>query len=137
MKKILAAMAVMAIVSGSAFAKSWTNRVGLGFGVPIESIKSEDDEKILQAGVMLDATYIGVHENGFTVKAGIDSGAIASDDVKVQGDDTNSGFFADFNFGAGYSFVRSEKILFGATAMFDYAFSQYEKEVKHNRTWIR
>lgn len=133
MKKILTAMVALAIVSTSAFAKTWTNHIGAGLGVPVESIKGENDTDFFQAGVMFDATYIGVHENGFTVKAGIGIGSLASDDVKIQGNDTNAGLFVDFNLGAGYSFVRSERFLFGATAMFDYAFNQYEEEdVKHN-----
>ena len=123
----------MAIVSGAAFAKTWTNHIGVGVGVPVESVKPKDGEgdSIFQAGFMFDATYIGVHENGFTVKAGFDTGALASDDVELEvidKNETQTGAFVAFNFGAGYSFVRTEKVLFGTTAMFTYAYNQYEKK---------
>lgn len=133
MKRFIAGLVSLVIVSGAAFAKTWTNYIGVGLGVPVESVESKDSDKIVQAGVVLDAAYTGVHSNVFTVKAGFDSGAVASDDVKIQGDDMNSATFVAFNLGAGYSFVQTEKVLFGTTAMFTGAFNMYEEKNRARR----
>ena len=131
MKRFVAGLVSLVIVSGAAFAKTWTNHIGVGLGVPVESVEPKDSDKIVQAGIVFDATYIGVHSNGFTVKAGFDSGAVGSDDVKIQGDDMNTATFVAFNLGAGYSFVRTDKVLFGTTAMFTGAFNMYEEKTEH------
>ena len=100
-------------------AKTWTNNIGAGFSLPISQFgvdKSGADD-IFQLGYGIEATYLGFHENGFTVKADVSGGLATSKDISIQDHSTNLGVFYNFAVGAGYSFVRTQKFTLSATAM--------------------
>ena len=77
-------------------------------------------------------SYIGYHKKGFTIKADVSLGLDTSKDFDIQGKNTNLGVFNNAALGAGYSFVRTEKLLFGATAMLalDLSYFSYDDEEK-------
>lgn len=109
------------------FSFAWTNNVGGGFTVPfsITGVEESGSDDIQQLGYGFEGTYIGVHETGFTVKANISFGLDTSKDINLQNQKTNFGAFENVVIGAGYSFVHTEKTLFGFTAMFGVEFGQY------------
>lgn len=119
MKKIFTFLFVSLIVSG-AFAKSWESNVGAGFTVPFSRIgvdkAGEDDINQLCFG--LEGFYLGHHDNGFTVKGDYSIALATSRDITLQDHQTNVGFFTDTSIGAGYSFIRSDNLLFSITGMF-------------------
>lgn len=127
MKKIFAIFAISAIALTSASAKKWTNNVGVGFTMPISQIgvdeKGADD--VFQIGYGIEATYFGVHENGFTAKADLSGGLLTTKDISIQGDKTNLGGFYNIALGAGYSFVNTEKLTFGLTGMLGFDLATY------------
>ena len=119
MKKIVIALLAATMALSGASAKKWTNNVGFGFTLPISQIgvdKSGVDD-IFQIGYGLEGTYVGIHERGFTVKADLGAGLTASDDVALQGSDSNLGIFYNVAVGAGWTFVHTEKFTLSATGM--------------------
>lgn len=130
-KKIFIAALVWAALSGSAFAKKWTNNIGVGASLPVSSVgvdkKGVDD--IDQIGYGVEGVYMGLHENGFTAKASISIGVMTSRDVSVQQErKTNIGVFENISLGAGYSFVSTERFLLGALGVVGIELGQYSVE---------
>ena len=127
MKKIFSTLFVLLILTNAIFSKTWTNNVGVGlssqYSVTGVDDKNLDDKK--QLGFGAEGTYIGVHSNGFSVKANIAVGLATSKDIAIQDRKTNIGAFENVAIGAGYSFVHSERALFGATAMLGVEMGQY------------
>ncbi len=118
MKKIFSVMAIALLATGL-FAKTWTNNVGVGFTVPISTIgidKSGADD-IFQVGYGVKGFYLGYHQNGFTVRAAESLGLATSKDIKLQDRDTNLGFFSNLDLGAGYSFIRDDKMTLSLLGM--------------------
>ncbi|WP_294427618.1 hypothetical protein [uncultured Treponema sp.] len=126
MKKFFISILALAIFSGSAFSKQWTNNIGAGVSFPLSSIGvSETNSKdIFQTGYGIEGTYIGLHENDFTAKANISIGLAASNDLSSK-ESTECGVFENIALGAGYSFVNTESALFGITGMFGVEMGQY------------
>lgn len=119
MKKIFAFLLVGFLAIGGASAKKWTNNVGFGFALPVSQIGADESgaDDIMQVGYGLEATYVGVHEGGFTAKADVSAGLATSKDIALQDSDTNLGYFSNFSLGVGWSFVRTEKFTLSATGM--------------------
>jgi opacity protein-like surface antigen len=137
MKKLLIAAFAAAVLTGGAFAKTWTNNIGVGFTLPISTVGAKDKTvngqnfdfgDLKQIGYGVEGTYIGVHENGFTAKADVSVGVATSKDVQLQDESTNLGVFENVYIGAGYSFINSEKALLGLTAMLGVNCSQYKSK---------
>lgn len=127
MKKIILGAAVALLMSTSLFAKTWTNNIGVGFSVPISSIGVDKDgaDDIFQIGYGVQGFYTGFHQNGFTVKASESVGVATSKDIGIQDSDTNVGVFSNLEIGAGYSFIRTEKVTLSALGMFGLDISVY------------
>jgi len=128
MKKIFLISVFFLFLANFSFAKTWTNNIAAGLTFEDLSIgvdkKNADD--ITQLGYGIDGSYIGFHENGFTAKANVAIGVATSKDVSIQTDkNTNIGAFENVSFGVGYSFVRTDRFLFGSTAMMGVEMSQY------------
>ena len=119
MKRIISAAAILCLFTAGASAKKWTNNVGVGldFQNSTFSIDSDSYSDIVQNGFGIQGSYIGVHENGFTAKFDLSMGLAFTDDVKIQDNDTNVGFYESYSLGAGYSFVNNERFLVGITGM--------------------
>ena len=119
MKKIICMTLTLSVFGAGLFAKTWTNNAGVGITFPNSMVcvdeKGADD--IYQHKFGFEGVYIGVHETGFTVKGGFDTGVTASKNVEIQDFNTNIGFYENINLGAGYSFVNTDTTLFGITAM--------------------
>ena len=127
MKKIFTILVLGTVISGGAFAKKWTNNVGIGFTLPISQFSADESgaDDIMQVGYGLEATYVGIHQSGFTVKADVSGGLATSNDIKLQDDDTNLGYFSNISLGAGWTFVRTEKFTFSATGMLGFDFASF------------
>ena len=127
MKKIILGAAVALLMSASLFAKTWTNNIGVGFSVPISSIGVDEDgaDDIFQVGYGVQGFYTGFHQNGFTVKASESVGVATSKDIGIQDSDTNVGVFSNLEIGAGYSFIRTEKVTLSALGMLGLDISVY------------
>ena len=134
MKKILITVLAFSVIASSAFAKKWTNNIGVGFTVPISTVTTKDTtvnkkeiegEDIKQTGYGVEGTYIGVHESGFTAKADVSIGVATSKDIGLQDEETNIGVFENIYIGAGWSFVNTDNALFGITGMLGVDCSQY------------
>lgn len=126
MKKFVVMAAALALVSGTVFAKSWTNNIGVGASIPASKIASDDDaidETVTQAGFAFDFTYLGIAESGFAVKVNYDVGAVTSEDI---GDDDDTGSFNALTFGAGWAFVNEESFTFAATGMIGFDYTEYD-----------
>jgi len=119
MKKFFISISAVLLLGSSAFAKKWTNNVGVGFDYQksLTSYDSSDYSDISQNSFGIHGTYIGVHENGFTAKADLNFGICLTDDISIQDFDTNIGFFESYLLGAGYSFVNTDRFLAGITGM--------------------
>ena len=110
--------------------KKWTNNVGVQLSVPVSKYKV-DGEKIDQWGISFDLMYMGVHRNGFTVKATSGGGSASTGNFSFEGDDDRQyGAFMRGDLGAGYSFVHNEKFTLSALAMFGIEGATYETEKK-------
>ncbi|MCR5725622.1 MAG: hypothetical protein K6G80_11105 [Treponema sp.] len=136
MKKI-ALIALAAMLTGAAFAqekdysaKTWTNDIGISLSVPVMQYKV-DGNTIKQWAISFDAMYMGVHKNGFTVKASTGGGTANSGSITF-GDDDDSPFgsFVRGDLGAGYSFVHDNGFTFSALAMFGVEAATYETKAK-------
>ena len=132
MKKNLIILFSFIIFTSNVFAKKWTNNIGAGATIPfsIIGLDSKGADDINQVGYGIEGTYIGLHENGFTAKANVSVGAATSKDVAIQDRNTNIGVFENIALGAGYSFVNTEKFLFGTTAMLGIELGQYSSKEK-------
>ena len=110
--------------------KKWTNNIGTQLSVPVTKYKV-DGEKIDQWGISFDLMYMGVHRNGFTVKATSGGGSASTGNFSFEGDDDRQyGAFVRGDLGAGYSFVHNEKFTLSALAMFGIEGAIYETEKK-------
>ena len=135
MKKILFSLVFIFIFSTGAFSKTWQNNIGIGFSVPFSSIgvNKSGEDSINQLCYGAEGTYIGIHQNGFSIKADVSLGIATSKDISLQDRKINVGAFENVVFGAGYSFVHTEKTVLGACAAFGVEMSQYsvkEDDVK-------
>ena len=140
-KPILLALCTALAVGASA--KTWTNNIGVGVAVPFSITGVDDDnvDDVTQLEFGVGGTYIGYHESGFTVKADLAIGVGITDDISVQSNKRNVGVFENAAAGVGYSFLRTERFLLGAAAMFGMELSQYDDDddarvagVKHTYT---
>ena len=132
MKKFVVMAAALALVSGTVFAKSWTNNIGVGASIPASKIATDDDvidETVTQAGFAFDFTYLGIAESGFAVKVNYDVGAVSCEDASQKGDNL-VGTYTNFTFGAGWAFVNDEKFTLAATGMIGFDFTEYEEEIQ-------
>lgn len=122
MKKIICMVLTVSVFSSGLFAKTWSNNVGVGASFPysVYDIDDNNADNVAQRSYGLEGFYLGVHENGFTVKGVFDCGLATSKDIKVQDFDKNLGMYFNGSVGAGYSFINTEKTLFGFTAMVGY-----------------
>lgn len=120
MKKIVALVAGLAMSMTAVFAE---HTVGLGFNVPVNSLKVEDD-KLSEHGFGFDLTYLFIHESNFTAKADVAMNIMNTDDFET---DENMAQFA-FDLGAGYSFLNEEKYSLSVLGMFGMTIGGYGKE---------
>ena len=122
--------AALALVSGTVFAKSWTNNIGVGASIPSLQVKADVDgsEAVKMAGFAFDATYLGIAANGFAVKAVYDVGALSCEDVSVY-DDTLVGTYTNFTFGAGFAPVNDDTWTVSVTGMLGFDFVSFEEDV--------
>ena len=136
MKKMLLVLAA-ALLTHGAFAKKWTNNVGVGFTLPVANINVDERgaDDVLQISYGIEETYIGYHENGFTAKASAAIGLATSDDIRIagleKGDNPDGGLYESCVLGAGYSIVRTDKVLFGVVGTFGLEFSHYFASVSY------
>lgn len=138
MKKVLAAVTLLAI-GFSASAKKWTNFPGIGVRIPTDTEVSADktfagkDDFEFNTQVGFDVSYVGVHENGFAVKAAVDIDYTKSNLKDSDGDDL-SGVNTSFYAGVGYAPIFNEKLFIGAFltigADYDLVIHEIEKPIK-------
>ena len=135
MKKLCAALiyAVAMVASlageGESEAKKWTNVVGVSLSVPLTHFDAESFGSVTQAAVGVTGSYLGFARNGVTVKGTLSLGGSFTDDVPLGAEaGFKGGMYADMSLGAGYSFVRTEKWLVSATALFALSLSRYTQE---------
>lgn len=124
MKKTIKSMVVMAMVLGMGFtatAKTWTNFLGFGVTVPVENevtvsgMETEDLKLNITNYVGISEMYMGVHENGFAVRAYEETTFLKMNN-HVQGFDyTDVGM--SFAVGAGYAPIHSDKFTLGVFGM--------------------
>jgi len=124
MKMTKKTMMVVALVAGmvcAASAKTWTNFVGVGLDCPVSgSVKVSNfegnnfDLKTTNY-VGINEMYMGVHENGFAVRAFTDT-TFCKMNNQIKGFDfINLG--SSVGIGAGYAPVRMEKFTLGVFGM--------------------
>lgn len=118
MKRIFAAVAVMAATVSGAFA--WTNNFGFGAVVPVSKIeaKTTSAKDISEIGGGISAFYMGFTDIGFTFKTDFHAGAMTTKDVNVQGSDTNVGSLSGGSLGLGWTLVKSERVTLSLLGMF-------------------
>ena len=68
---------------------------------------------------------MGYHQNGITVKATESVGLATSKDVSLQDNDTNFGVFSNLEIGAGYTFIKDEKLTLSVLGMLGLDLSVY------------
>jgi len=131
MKKIITLVLALAMVSTAAFAKKWTNNIGLGFDMAFSSLEFDEDsydiEPINENGFGLSVTYVGFHQNGFCVKADESIGVVNG----KQDGESVTGSYNNLTFGAGWALVHDEKVTFTVTGMLGFDLSTYEEEEKY------
>lgn len=127
MKKIICMVLTLSAFSAGLFAKTWTNNIGVGAAFPFSAYDVDDKgaDDIAQRKYGIEGFYLGVHENGFTVKGSMDCGLATSKDIKIQDFETDLGVYFDGSIGAGFSFINTEKTLVGFTAMIGYTSDIY------------
>ncbi len=117
MKKIVVSF-ITFVLGFSVFAEGFfsglSNNIGVGVSMPVEKFKVEDVETIGSVGVALNAMYLGICDNGFTLKGDLFGGAVFTDDLA---DGTTPGGFFAFDVGAGHSFIRNEKFTLSVTGL--------------------
>lgn len=131
MKKIIFITLFSMFICPLTFAqKTWTNNIGVGFTLPVSKtgVDEEGADNIQRIGYGLEGTYIGYHKNGFTAKANVSVGLDTTQDFDIQGKDTNFGVFNNTALGVGWSFVRTDKCLFGVAAMLAIDLASYYYE---------
>ena len=134
MKKFFISLLAFSVFSGTLFAKQWTNNIGAGMSIPFSTIgvNKNGADDINQLGYGVEGTYIGQHENGFIAKANVSIGLATSKDISVQERNTNLGVFENVALGIGYSFVNTERALFGLAGMAGVELGQYSLEEEKN-----
>ena len=111
-------------------AKKWTNNAGVGLTVPFNKYDADGDT-IDQTSIAANLMYLGMHQNGFTVKAAANTGVALTNSIAFAGDDDlHAGTFVSMELGAGWSFVRSEKFTLSALAMLGFEGAAYNTESK-------
>ena len=133
-KRIIGAVIAVALSAG-AFAKTWTNNVGVGLTVPVSIMHGKDaiffdsyDSSTQTSKTTKDKTavsynvlgsYLGYHENGFTVKGALSLGIAAIPEwFYDDGATPGIGVSLTETIGAGYSFIRSDRFVLAATGGF-------------------
>jgi len=124
MKKTIKAMVAAAMVLGMGFtatAKTWTNFGGVGITVPVannvtvKGMETNDFDLNIKNYVGISEMYMGVHENGFAVRAYEESTFLKMNN-HVQGFEyTDFGY--SFAIGAGYAPIHTEKFTLGVFGM--------------------
>lgn len=130
MKKLIVIAAALAVVSSSAFAKKWTNNIGIGLDVPFSQLETKDEGKtntLKQTGFTFDATYLGIHENGFCAKADYYVGAYNTKDLS-QKDESMVGIFNSIAVGAGWALVNDSKKVVTLTGMIGVDVTTYSED---------
>lgn len=112
MKKIISFLISFTLILSGISAEKWKNKIGLGFTLPLSSLEFDDKntDSIFTKNFGTNGFFLGVKDNGFSLKADFSLGVATSDDVKIDGNSVCKGFFYDVAFGAGYTFVKSENL---------------------------
>jgi hypothetical protein len=137
MKKLIMTILAGTLLITGLSAKTWTNNIGLGLTVPLSGTKVKDGNDIFQVGYGVKGSYLGFHENGFTVRAEETLAIATSKDIKVQTEDTNIGIIGISDIGLGYSFVRTEKATVSLLGMLGLDLSVYEGSVTTFGTTVK
>ena len=112
--------------------KKWNNNFMGGLAVPVTLIEA-DSRDISILSFAQEIGYVGMHSNGFTVKAVEKSGFSFTDDIKFDGsDDLIGGAFVALDLGAGYSFVRTSRFYLSALAMIGFELETFESELEED-----
>lgn len=110
--------------------KKWTNNAGPGLSLPFSKYDADGD-KIDQTGIAVSLMYLGMHQNGFTVKGTANTGISLTNSIAFAGDDgIQAGSFAAIELGAGYSFFRNEKFTLSVLGMLGFEAARFESEAK-------
>ncbi len=120
MKKIIALVAGIAMSMTAVFAE---HTVGLGFNIPVNSLKVEDTD-VSEHGFGFDLTYLFIHENGFSAKADAALNIMDTDDIPSDG---SMGNFV-FDLGAGYTFLNKEKFTVSVLGMLGMTLGGHSKD---------
>ena len=123
----------LCMAAGMACARTWTHSAGGGISVPYVSLDAEQDGTKSLFAPQGNLRYIGMHENGFCVTAGLNAGLpLSKDFVLEKGNDTAGGFGMGLSLGAGYAFVRGEKLTVAALGSvgLDWFRFTHKKELK-------
>ncbi len=112
--------------------KKWTHNFIAGLAVPVTLIEADSrDVSILSFAEEIG--YVGMHSNGFTVKAVEKTGFALTDDIKFDvSDDTIAGAFVGLDFGAGYTFFRTKVFNLSALAMIGFELETFDSEVEED-----
>ena len=125
----LLGFAAMLFAQEESSQKKWTHNIMGGLAVPVTTIK-EDSADVSILSFAQEIGYVGMHSNGLTVKAVEKSGLSFSDDIKFDGtDDTAIGTFVGFDFGAGYSIVRTKGFTLSVLAMIGFELETFSSDV--------
>ena len=112
--------------------KKWNNNFMGGLAVPVTLIEA-DSRDVSILSFAQEIGYVGMHSNGFTVKAVEKSGFSFTDDIKFDdSDDLIGGAFVALDLGAGYSFVRTSGFNLSALAMIGFELETFESELEED-----
>ena len=112
MKRIISFLISFTLILAGISAEKWKNKIGLGFTLPLSSLEfdEENTDSVFTKGFGANGFFLGVKDNGFSLKAGFSLGVSSSDDININGKLIDTGFFYDVAFGAGYTFVKTENL---------------------------
>ncbi|MBQ3640945.1 MAG: hypothetical protein IJJ70_05555 [Treponema sp.] len=112
--------------------KKWNNNFMGGLAVPVTLIEA-DSRDVSILSFAQEIGYVGMHSNGFTVKAVERSGFSFTDDIEFDGsDDSIGGAFVGLDLGAGYSFVRTSGFNLSVLAMIGFELETFETELEED-----
>lgn len=134
MKKIFA-IALAALVGTLLSAGNFRNTIGVGGTFPVTSLSGEfeggSELDITQAGAGFDLTWLGVNtRNGLTFKVDIGGDFLSSDDFEGASD-PDSAWEAGIAFGAGYSFMRTDRLTLAVPGMLGVTYGEYSWDLDY------
>lgn len=135
MKKLISLLAALAVMPLAAFSgENWKSNINIGAGFPLSIYTGKGDASYFESATAFDLSYLGIAKNGFSVKAGFYAGPSYSNDIEdslrtvvgaLYGNSlAQSAYKKDessifqFEIGAGFTPIRTEKIDFTVLGMF-------------------